>query len=336
MLLEITQRILDNEDISFEDMHSALGAILQGECETVPIAGFLTALAAKGETAEEVAGMAQAMRDHAVAVNPKSKDIIDIVGTGGDGRSTFNISTTTAIVVAGCGVKVAKHGNRAITSKCGSADILAQLGVKIDAAPETIARCIDEANIGFMFAPAHHPAMKYVQPIRKELGFRTVFNVLGPLSNPARVPFQFTGVAKPELISVMAEALKRLGLKRAMVVHCDGMDELTTSAPAKIAQLVEGNITEETVNASNFGLASASEADIRGGSLEDNERITRSIINGSDTSPRRGVVLFNAAGALMVAGTVKDFTEGIAIAQQSITSGNAQKSLDLFVEISNS
>jgi anthranilate phosphoribosyltransferase len=317
-------------------MHLALGTILQGQCEPVSIAGFLTALAAKGETAEEVAGMAQAMRDHAVVVTPKSKDTIDIVGTGGDGRSTFNISTTTALVVAGCGVKVAKHGNRAITSKCGSADILAQLGVKIDAAPETIARCIDEANIGFMFAPAHHPAMKYVQPIRKELGFRTVFNVLGPLSNPARVPAQFTGVAKPELISVMAEALKRLGLKRAMVVHCDGMDELTTGAPAKIAQLVDGKITEEEVNARDFGLASASEADIRGGSLEDNERITRSIVNGGDTSPRLDVVLFNAAGGLMVAGMAKDFTEGVAIARQSITSGNAQESLERFVEISNS
>ena len=231
MLREVTEKLLKKESLSFEEAQATLNHILDGQSSEAATAGFLTALAGKGETAAEVAGMARALRDHAVPVRPTAKPIVDIVGTGGDGQHTFNISTTAALVAAGAGVAVAKHGNRAITSKCGSADVLAELGVKIDAAPEVIARCIDEANIGFMFAPNHHPAMKYVQPIRKALGFRTVFNVLGPLANPAAAPIQVTGVAQPFLLDVMAEALKLLGLQRAMVVHGDGMDEFSTSGP---------------------------------------------------------------------------------------------------------
>ncbi|MBN1765840.1 MAG: anthranilate phosphoribosyltransferase, partial [Sedimentisphaerales bacterium] len=234
------------------------------------------------------------------------------------------------------GVAVAKHGNRAITSQCGSADILTELGVKINAAPEVIERCIDEANIGFMFAPCHHPAMKYVQPIRKGLGFRTVFNVLGPLANPAYVPMQIIGVAKPYLMDIIAEALKDLGVERAMVVHGDGMDEFTTCGPTDIHELRDGKIRRHTVDYSDYGLAKASITDLAGGSLKENVVITRGILDGTDTGPRRDVVLFNAAAALMVSGKAPGFSEGIEMARKSIDSGKANEALQKMIQISNS
>ena len=219
MLRSHTIQLLKKTDLSFDQAQSALNDILDGNCDPLEIAAFLTALAAKGETAQEVAGMASALRKHAVGVNTQHLNPIDVVGTGGDGQSTFNISTTVAFVVAGAGVPIAKHGNRAITSKCGAADLLDKLGVNINASPETIAKCVEQAGIGFMFAPNHHPTMKFVQPIRKTLGFPTVFNILGPLANPANVTAQFTGVAKPHLVPIMAEALKLLNVQSAMVVH---------------------------------------------------------------------------------------------------------------------
>ena len=336
MLRAVTEQILGKEDLSFEQAEEALNSILLGQCDEVAIAGFLTVLAAKGERAQEVAGMARALRNHAVTVKPQTKRLIDIVGTGGDGSSTFNISTTAALVVSGAGVKVAKHGNRAITSKCGSADILAELGVKIDAAPETIARCIDEANIGFMFAPSHHPTMKYVQPIRKALGFRTVFNILGPLANPAGVSAQFTGVARPELVAVMVEALKLLGVRRAMVVHGDGMDEISISGTTQIAHLHEGVIIHDAIEPERFGITSAFVETLAGGSVGENAAITRGILAGSETGPRRDVVLINAAGALMVAEKAGSFEEGIKLAAESIADGQAVEALEKLVEISNS
>lgn len=336
MLTEITQKIIAKENLTFDQAQEALKLILAGQCEPVSIAAFLTALAAKGETAEEVAGLAQAMRDHAVPVKPQSKDIIDIVGTGGDGAHTFNISTTAAFVVAGCDVKVAKHGNRAITSQCGSADLLDALGVKIDAAPETIARCIDRANIGFMFAPCHHPAMKHVQPIRKALGFRTVFNILGPLANPANVSAQFTGVARPELVPVMAEALKKLGTNRAIVAHSAGMDEMSLHGVSDIAILDQGKITYDKIEPLSLGLASATPDQLKGGSLEDNAKLTISILENKTTGPCQDVVLLNAAAALIVAEKATDFIAGIDQANESITSSSARNALEQMIKISNS
>lgn len=336
MLREITEKLLQKESLSFAEAQAMLDHILDGNCNEVETAGFLTALAGKGETSAEVAGMAKSLRDHAVPVHPKTKPIVDIVGTGGDGQHTFNISTTAALVAAGAGVAVAKHGNRAITSKCGSADVLAELGVKIDAAPEVIARCIDEANIGFMFAPSHHPAMKYVQPIRKALGFRTVFNVLGPLANPAAVPMQVTGVAQSFLLDVMAEALKLLGLQRAMVVYGDGMDEFSTSGPTDIVELRDGEISRHTLDYSDYGFAKSRQEDLLGGSLADNVAITRGILAGQDQSPRRDVVVFTAAAALMICDKAPGLAEGIQLASESIDSGKAQQALEKFIEISNS
>ncbi len=335
MLNEITQELLNHDDIAFDQMEKVLGTILNGECDPVAIGAFLTALASKGETAQEIAGLAAAMRAKAVPVIPKCNDAIDIVGTGGDGAKTFNISTTTAFVVAGCGVKVAKHGNRAITSQCGSADILAQLGVKIDASPEVIADCIDQANIGFMFAPCHHPAMKYVQPIRKALGFRTVFNILGPLSNPAHVSSQFTGVANLDLVTTMSEALKILGTKRAMVVFGNGMDEISISDESHYALLENGQVTHHTFDPGDCEISPAGIDQLVGGSLEDNEKLTRGIISGEVDGPCLDVVLVNAAGALIVAEKVKDFSSGIDMARESIQSGSALKALTSIVKISN-
>jgi len=336
MIKEITEKLLGKDNLSFTEAQSTLNEILDGKYDQVPIAAFLTALAAKGETAEEMAGMARALRDHAVSVRPKVTPLVDIVGTGGDGHSTFNISTTAALVAAGAGLPVAKHGNRAITSKCGSADLLAELGVKIDAAPDVIERCIDEANIGFMFAPCHHPAMKYVQPIRKALGFRTAFNVLGPLANPANVPIQVIGVAKQFLLEVMARALQLLGVERALIVYGDGLDEFTTCGPTDIVELRSGSISKHTLDYSDYGFKKSYLTDLAGGSLADNVAITRSIIEGKDTTPKLDVVLFTAAAALMIGGLAPGFAEGIVLARESINTGRAVQALMKLIEISNS
>jgi len=336
MLRELTQTILQKSDLTFEQAHAALNDVLTGRCSEIEIAAFLTALAAKGEKAAEIAGLAQAMRDHAVPVRCTAGPLIDIVGTGGGGQSTFNISTTAALVAAGAGVYVAKHGNRAITSKCGSADLLAGLGVKIDADPEIIARCIDQAHIGFMFAPCHHPAMKYVQPIRKALGFRTAFNILGPLANPAGVSIIIIGVASPHLLDVMAEALRQLGVSRAMVVYGDGTDEFTICGPTDIAEVRKSRITHHTVDYSDYGIAKAKLTDLTGRSLEENIAITRGIIEGQITGPRREVVVLNAAAAIMISGRAAGFAEGIHAARESIDSGSARVALEKLVEISNS
>ena len=335
MLLQVTEKLLRKENLSFDEAQKALNGILGGECTEVAIAGFLTAFAAKGETGVEMAGMAQALRDHAVPVKPKTADIIDVVGTGGDGSNTFNISTISAIVAAGAGAHVAKHGNRAITSQCGSADILAALGVKIDAAPDIIARCIDEAGMGFMFAPSHHPTMRYVQPVREALGFRTLFNVLGPLANPARVPLQMIGVASPELIPVMAEALKGLGVRRALVIHGGGMDELSICDTSNVMELRDGKIESYAIDCTDYGLSLADISALKGGSLEDNVRLSNAILNNQEAGPCRDIVVLNAAAAIMLAGIAGTLAEAITAADNSITSAAAAGVLKKMIDISN-
>ncbi|KPK76706.1 MAG: hypothetical protein AMJ79_05710 [Phycisphaerae bacterium SM23_30] len=336
MLQKLTEKMLRKVDLTFSEAQTALNGILEGNCDEVEIAGFLTALAAKGEKAEEIAGMARALRDHAVPVRPASKPLVDTCGTGGDGQGTFNISTAAALVAAGAGVKIAKHGNRAITSKCGSADVLAELGVKIDAAADVIERCIDQANIGFMFAPNHHPAMKYVQPVRKSLGFRTVFNVLGPLANPANVSIQILGVARPLLMPLMAEALRLLGTNRAMVVYGEGLDEFTICGPTDTVELRGGEISNHTIDYSDYGIARARISDLAGGSLADNAAIIKDILQNKLSGPCRDVVVFNAAAAIMVGQAAPGFVDAVNLAQESIDSGNAQKTLEKLIEISHS
>ncbi|MCP4711028.1 MAG: anthranilate phosphoribosyltransferase [Planctomycetes bacterium] len=336
MLQRLTEKMLRKVDLTFSEAQTALNTILEGNCNEIETAGFLTALVAKGEIAEEVAGMARAMRDHAVPVRPKSKPLVDTCGTGGDGQGTFNISTAAAIVAAGAGVKIAKHGNRAITSKCGSADVLAEMGVKIDADAEIIEQCIDQANIGFMFAPNHHPAMKYVQPVRKTLGFRTVFNILGPLSSPANVSIQIIGVARPLLMPLMAEALRLLGVNRAMVVYGEGLDEFTICGPTDTVELRGGEISNHTVDFSDYGIERAQVSDLAGGTLTDNVAIIQNILDNKLTGPCRDVVVFNAAAAIMMGSVAPGFVDAIKLAKESIDSGSAKNTLEKLIEISNS
>ncbi|OHB75020.1 MAG: anthranilate phosphoribosyltransferase, partial [Planctomycetes bacterium RBG_16_55_9] len=256
-IIEYIKPLLKGESLSFEQATSLLDVIFEGEVPEPQIAAFLTAMQIKGPTAQEMAGMAKSMRSHAVKVKPGIENLVDVVGTGGAAVKTFNVSTAAALVAAGAGVHVAKHGNRAITSKCGSADVLAELGVKIDPGPDVVAECIRQARIGFMFAPMFHPAMKYVHPIRKSLGFRTVFNILGPLANPADVPSLVLGVAEEGLMPVMAEALKMLGARYAMVVHSNGLDEISTASITKIAELKNGRMTNSELNPRDLGVEPA-------------------------------------------------------------------------------
>ena len=246
-IVEYIKPLLQGESLDFEQATSLLDVIFAGEVPEAQVAAFLTAMRVKGPTASEVAGLAKSLRSHAVKVEPGIENMVDVVGTGGAAVKTFNVSTASALVAAGAGVYVAKHGNRAITSKCGSADVLTELGVKIDPGPEIVAECIKQAHVGFMFAPMFHPAMKYVQPIRKSLGFRTVFNILGPLANPAGVSALVLGVAEEGLMGMMAEALKMLDTRFALVVHCNGLDEISTAGNTKILELKDRLITEEAV-----------------------------------------------------------------------------------------
>ncbi len=335
MLRVVTEKLLSGESLGFEQSYESLCNILQGGCSEVAVAGFLTAMAAKGEQASEIAGMARALREHAVAVRCVSERVVDVVGTGGDGRSTFNISTAAALVAAGAGVAVAKHGNRAITSKCGSADVLAELGVNLEASPEVTARCIDEAGMGFMFAPRYHPTMRYVQPVRKALGFRTVFNVLGPLANPAAVQYMMVGVAKPYLLGVMAEALKLLGIRRAFIVHGAGSDEVSVCGPTDMVELNEGVISSHTIDYNDYGINKASWADVAGGTVQENADMIREILAGKLAGPRRDVVVLNAAVAVMLAGKAGGILEGVEMARESIDSGKAAGVLSRLVKISN-
>jgi anthranilate phosphoribosyltransferase len=335
MILEATKQLIAKESLSFDGAHDILKLIFKGECEPVQIAAFLTALACKGETAQEVAGMAQAMRNCAVKVTPKNPILLDTCGTGGSGHKTFNISTTAAFVCAGAGIGVAKHGNRAITSKCGSGDILAELGVNIDANPAVIADCIDQANIGFMFAPNHHPAMKYVQPIRKTLGFRTAFNILGPLANPANVDNQIIGVANKALMSVMIDALSLLGLKRAMVVHGSGMDEVTLCGPSDLLMLIDNKVTSRTITPEAFGFQTVAPEALAGGTVKENLALIKDILRGDNTGPLMEVVVLNAACGIYIAGKSNTIEEGLALAKKSIKAGYAIGALENQIMISN-
>ncbi|MGA1979373.1 MAG: anthranilate phosphoribosyltransferase [Sedimentisphaerales bacterium] len=328
--------LLQGKSLSFEQARSLLDVIFEGEVSEVQIAAFLTAMHIKGATAPELAGLAKSLRNHAVAVRVDVDNLVDTCGTGGGIIKTSNISTASAIVAAGAGVYVAKHGNRGITSKCGSADVLEELGVKIDAGAEMVAECIKQAHIGFMFAPAFHPAMKYVQPIRKSLGFRTVFNILGPLANPAGVQRQVLGVADENLMETVAEALKLLGAKVAMVVHSNGMDEISTAEVTKIVELKEGQIVNCEINAEDFGIPPANIDDLKVADAKTSAKVLRKILNGKESGPRKDIVILNAAAAIIVSGLAGDFESAIRLADASVSDGRALACLEKLIEISNS
>ena len=327
--------ILDGGDLTYEQAKALQDTIFEGEVSDVQIAAFLAAMRMKRATAGEIAGLAQSLRDHAVRVETKFDDLIDTCGTGGAMIKTFNVSTTAALVAAGAGAHVAKHGNRGITSACGSADVLSELGVKIDAGPEVVARCIEEAGIGFMFAPRYHPAMKFVQPIRKSLDFRTAFNILGPLANPAGVTAQLLGVADASLIERILEALRMLGATRAMVLHGEGMDEISIVGTTRIRWLRGDEITEVEFDPADFGIRGASLEQLTGGDVIANASIVRDILSGRDTGPRKEIVVVNAAAAIIVAGLAGDFDSAMALAEKSIAEGAALAALEKLVEVSN-
>ncbi|MET3580479.1 anthranilate phosphoribosyltransferase [Mesorhizobium robiniae] len=326
-------KVAAGDALSFEEAREAFDIIMSGDATPGQIGGFLMALRVRGETVSEISGAVATMRAKMLRVEAPA-GAIDIVGTGGDNSHSVNISTASAFVIAACGVPVAKHGNRGLSSQTGAADVLTALGVKIDIPPETIGRCIHEAGVGFMFAPAHHPAMKHVGPTRVELGTRTIFNLLGPLSNPAGVARQMVGVFLPEWIMPVAETLKALGADHAWVAHGDGYDEITTTGETQVAELVGGEIRSFTLTPEAVGLKRHTKDELRGGDAAYNAQALRDMLGGA-AGAFRDTVLMNAGAGLVVAGKVTTLADGMATAAQAIDSGRALQVLDRLVEISN-
>jgi anthranilate phosphoribosyltransferase len=331
-VIEVIAKLVKRESLSEAEAAAAFETIMRGDATPVQIAGFMVALRMKGETVEELTGFARTARALATPIEVDGA-LLDTCGTGGDGLATFNISTLAAIVAAACGAKVAKHGNRAASSLCGSADVLEQLGVKIDLAPDGVARCIEQAGIGFLFAPIFHPSFRFAGVPRRELGVRSVFNILGPLCNPAGARYQALGVADASLAAKMADVLARLGVERAIVFHAgDGMDELSTSSPSLVIE-IDGGRKEYQLDPAEVGLKPGDPLAVRGGGPEENARIAREVLEGA-AGPRRDVVLLNAAAALRAAGRAKDWREGIGAAAEAIDSGRAAEVLQNWARIS--
>ena len=329
MIRESIAKLIDRNDLSCAESESVMNEIMDGTATQAQMAAFLTALRAKGETVEEITGCARVMREKAIAVQPRRRDLVDTAGTGGDGAGTFNISTTAAFVIAGAGLGVAKHGNRAVSGQSGSADVLEALGVRLDVTPDQVAACIDEVGIGFLFAQKLHPAMKNVGPVRKELGIRTVFNILGPLTNPARTPAQIVGVYSRQLTTTMANVLHALGVRAAYVFHSeDGLDELTTTGVNHVARFNNGKIYEEELDARTYGMPRATRADLSGGMPAQNAEITRGILSGAERGAKRDVVVLNAAAALVAGGKARDLKQGLVLSTESIDSGRAHAALE--------
>ena len=332
MFRDLLSKIYQRKDLTEEEMSSMLGEIFSGNITDSQIGAFMGALATKGETYAELAGAARAMRKKAIRIQATAQDVIDTCGTGGDTSGTFNISTVTAFVAAGCGAVVAKHGNRSISSQCGSADVLEALGVNLDVDPEIVEEAIAEIGIGFLFAPKYHGALKYAARARKEVGLRSIFNMLGPLTNPAAANRQLVGVFAPELTEMFARALQRLGAKRALVVHGhDGLDEISVCAPTRVCELKDGQIlTYDITPETYFGRTAAAE-ELGGGDPAGNAEIARKILSGHKDA-KRDVVVINAAAALVAAGRAQSLESGLDMAEESIDSGAAMDKLDSLIQ----
>jgi len=327
MIADAIRTLVERKDLTAEEAHAAMTEIMEGAASPAQIAAFLVALRMKGETITEVTEFARVMREHVVPVRPTRRPLVDTCGTGGDGLNTFNISTTAAFVAAGAGAAVAKHGNRSVSSKCGSADVLEALGIKVQQSPEEVARYVDEVGIGFMFAPAYHPAMKHAGPVRRELAMRTVFNALGPLTNPAGAEAQVIGVYAPALTEMHAAALANLGCKRAFVVHgLDGMDEISTLGATRITELRDGESRTYGLTPEEVGLRRARPEELAGGTPEENAELLVAILNGREGAPRE-IVLLNAAAAIAAAGLADTLSDGIALAREAVDSGRALRTL---------
>jgi anthranilate phosphoribosyltransferase len=327
-------RLLDGRDLSREDARAVMGEIMGGEATPAQIGGFLVALRLKGETAAEIAGCAQAMREHVLAVSPKREDLVDTAGTGGDNAGTFNISTAAALVAAAAGAGVAKHGNRAVSSASGSADVLEALGFDLEQPAERIERSIDELGFGFLFAPSHHPAMRHAAPVRRELAARTVFNVLGPLTTPAGARAQVVGVYAPELVPTIAEVLAQLGSRRAFVVHgAGGVDELSPAGPNLVCEVDGGRVRRREIDPQDFGVPRCDPGDLAGGSPQENASLIREIFAGAHGAKREAVLL-NAGGAIAAGGHARDLAEGYSLAAEAVDSGSAAERLAALVAFS--
>lgn len=332
---EAIDRVIHRDDLSETEMEGVMGQIMEGEASPAQIASLITGLRMKGETVLEVVGAARAMRGRARKLSVPGGDWLDTCGTGGDGSFTFNISTAAALVASGCGLAVAKHGNRSVSSSCGSADVLRELGVNIECAPELVEKCLAEVGVAFFFAPLWHPAMKFAIGPRREIGIRTVFNLLGPLTNPAGATRQLLGVYDSRWVKALAEVLERLGSRRVMVVNSqDGLDEISLSGITRVAELKEGEIRNYELSPEDFGLPRFELAKIQTRSPQDNARIILGVLSG-EKGPHRDVVLVNAAAALSVGGKAGSFREGVELAKNSIDSGAAGEKLRKLAEVTN-
>jgi anthranilate phosphoribosyltransferase len=330
---EAINKAINREDINKDAAYKVALDIMNGETTDAQIASLLTALRMKGETVEEITGFVKAMRDKVTKIKAPEEYLIDTCGTGGDGAGTFNISTISAIVAAGAGCKVAKHGNRSVSSNCGSADLLKQLGVNIENPPEKVEKCIEEAGVGFLFAPLLHPAMKYAIGPRREMAVRTIFNILGPLTNPAGAKRQLLGVYSKELTSTIANVLANLDSKHCMIVHGeDGLDEITTTGKTFVSELRDGKVTEYTISPEDFGLIKRDAEDLKGGTPEINAKIALNLLEGG-TGGKREITILNSGAAIYVAGKAESLSDGIEKAKESIDSGEALKTLNKLVEI---
>ena len=322
-------------DLTVDEAASAMETIMDGQAPPSQIAGLLVGLAMKGERPDEIVGLARTMRGRATKLSRSFAPVFDTCGTGGDGAHTFNVSTVAALVLAACGVRVAKHGNRSASSRCGSADVFEQLGVNVTATPPVVERCLDEAGIAFLFAQVFHPSMRHAAPTRKELGVRTAFNLLGPLTNPAGASRQLVGVPRPELTELVARSLAQLGAERAWVVHgADGLDEISTTGYTKVSECRDGAVNTFYVHPADAGLPKSTPASLRGGDASENAAIARGVLDG-ERGPARDIVLFNAGASLLIAGRAATVPEGIALAAEAIDSGRACAALDTLIRVSN-
>lgn len=332
---EAIDKMVNRTDLCEAETIEVMNQIMTGEATPLQVAAFLTALRMKGETVAEITGAARVMREKAHRVDVGSKNVLDTCGTGGDQKGTFNISTTSAFVVAGAGVPVAKHGNRSVSSQSGSADVLGALGVRVDAPKERVEQCIAKIGIGFLFAPLLHEAMKYAVQPRRDIGIRTIFNLLGPLTNPAMASYQLIGIYSGELVAVIAHVLKNLGSARAMVVHgLEGLDEISLCGPTKVAELRDGKVTEYILEPEQMGFSRCRLEELHGGNAEESAVIMKSVLQGDQGSPRN-VVLLNSGAALYVSGSAATLQDGIRLGAESIDSGRARQKLDQLVEMTN-
>lgn len=335
MIQDSIKQLISKKSLTKTQAQQVMNEIMSGEVTGSQFGAFVTSLMLKGETADEIAGLATSMREHSLKVSVNEKIILDTCGTGGDNSNTFNISTASALILAGCGVKIAKHGNRAMSGKSGSADVLEQLGVNINLSPESVSKCIQETNFGFMFAQIFHPSMKFAAAPRKELGIKTVFNILGPLTNPANANHQIIGVYSPSVGNLMAEVLKILGSSRAMIVHsADGIDEISLWDKTKIWELKNNEISNYEITHEDFGLNKINISELKVSSPEESVKIIQNILSG-EKSAARDVALANAAAGLLIAGKVDSLIKGVEMAKKSIDSGNALNQLNKLIQISN-